>query len=418
MLAVAVAVSEFPRGLGLLACVGGRRRVGLVRRAAPRGRARRRAGRRRAGARRRRRAGRRGRLAARRSAGRRGARWWRWRPRAPRSPSTSTCPDAPAPPAPGALLQPALGRREGRAVQARRRGTRARDRAGRAQARATTSRRSSAPRWTAAPTGWRWPAATARRRSSRRSRPSTACRTRAFRRAPATTSRSTSASTATTSSARSTRSSTAASDASTWPRSTGACSSTTSRSGCTRKPSSARATATRSCARCSTPSRTCSAPSPASSTCDGRARRARAPLGRRGARLQQPLPARPRRRLGHAAADRRRPARHHRLRRSTGRGGTASCSALARVVGARFDVDADRPVPAGIDGEALVLEPPLRFRIRPGVLRVRIARQHPGASPSARRPRASGTGCAELARIAVGRHAQPQRQPRGGPEWT
>ena len=31
-----------------------------------------------------------------------------------------------------------------------------------------------------------------------------------------------------------------------------------------------------------------------------------------------------------------------------------------------FEVDADRPVPAGIDGEALMLDPPLRFRIRPG----------------------------------------------------
>ena len=36
------------------------------------------------------------------------------------------------------------------------------------------------------------------------------------------------------------------------------------------------------------------------------------------------------------------------------------------------------PDPAGIDGEALVLDPPLRFRIRPGVLRVRIATQAPG----------------------------------------
>ena len=69
-----------------------------------------------------------------------------------------------------------------------------------------------------------------------------------------------------------------------------------------------------------------------------------------------------------------------------------------------FEVDADRPVPAGIDGEALVLDPPLRFRIRPGVLRVRIARQHPGASPSARAPEGVWAGLVELARIAFGRH--------------
>ena len=45
-----------------------------------------------------------------------------------------------------------------------------------------------------------------------------------------------------------------------------------------------------------------------------RARRARAPLGSRDPRLQQPLPARPRGRLGHAPADRRRAARDHRRR--------------------------------------------------------------------------------------------------------
>ena len=55
-----------------------------------------------------------------------------------------------------------------------------------------------------------------------------------------------------------------------------------------------------------------------------------------------------------------------------------------------FEVAAEHPVPAGIDGEAVKLQPPLRFSIRPGVLRVRIAAQHPGASPSASCPRASG----------------------------
>jgi diacylglycerol kinase family enzyme len=45
-----------------------------------------------------------------------------------------------------------------------------------------------------------------------------------------------------------------------------------------------------------------------------------------------------------------------------------------------FELPADQPVKAGIDGEAAELEPPLRFASRPGVLRVRIARQHPGAT--------------------------------------
>ena len=51
-----------------------------------------------------------------------------------------------------------------------------------------------------------------------------------------------------------------------------------------------------------------------------------------------------------------------------------------------FEVSSDGPVAAGIDGEAMHLDPPLRFRTRPGALRVRIAPQHPGASPSALEP--------------------------------
>ena len=68
-----------------------------------------------------------------------------------------------------------------------------------------------------------------------------------------------------------------------------------------------------------------------------------------------------------------------------------------------FEVEADHPVPAGIDGEAMQLQPPLRFRIRPGVLRVRIAPQHPGASPSAILPEGFGQSLRGLARIALGR---------------
>ncbi|MFL5868763.1 MAG: diacylglycerol/lipid kinase family protein [Thermoleophilaceae bacterium] len=68
-----------------------------------------------------------------------------------------------------------------------------------------------------------------------------------------------------------------------------------------------------------------------------------------------------------------------------------------------FEVESDHPVPAGVDGEALKLDPPLRFRIRPGVLSVRIARRHPGASPSAFAPEGVGEGVVVLARLAAGR---------------
>lgn len=68
-----------------------------------------------------------------------------------------------------------------------------------------------------------------------------------------------------------------------------------------------------------------------------------------------------------------------------------------------FEVGANQPVAAGIDGEAETLEPPLEFRIRPQALRVRIARQHPGASPSAAIPDGVLPVTLGLVRIAMGR---------------
>ena len=50
----------------------------------------------------------------------------------------------------------------------------------------------------------------------------------------------------------------------------------------------------------------------------------------------------------------------------------------------RLEVNASAPLHAGVDGEAVDLDPPLRFAIRPAALRVRISPRHPGASPSAR----------------------------------
>ena len=47
-----------------------------------------------------------------------------------------------------------------------------------------------------------------------------------------------------------------------------------------------------------------------------------------------------------------------------------------------------------------MLDPPLRFTIRPGVLRVRIASQHPGASPSAAQPRGTLDAVRRLLHIA------------------
>lgn len=68
-----------------------------------------------------------------------------------------------------------------------------------------------------------------------------------------------------------------------------------------------------------------------------------------------------------------------------------------------FEVQATGKVPAGIDGEAAKLDPPLRFRMLPGALTVRIARQHPGASPSVGVPEGVWQGIVELGRIAARR---------------
>jgi diacylglycerol kinase family enzyme len=68
-----------------------------------------------------------------------------------------------------------------------------------------------------------------------------------------------------------------------------------------------------------------------------------------------------------------------------------------------FEVQAGGPVAAGIDGESVRLDPPLRFRTRPGALRVRIAHNHPGASPSALEPDAPRKVVGTLLRLAAGR---------------
>jgi diacylglycerol kinase family enzyme len=49
-----------------------------------------------------------------------------------------------------------------------------------------------------------------------------------------------------------------------------------------------------------------------------------------------------------------------------------------------FEVQAAAPVHVGIDGEAVVLDPLLKFETRPAALRVRISSRHPGVSPSGR----------------------------------
>jgi diacylglycerol kinase family enzyme len=46
----------------------------------------------------------------------------------------------------------------------------------------------------------------------------------------------------------------------------------------------------------------------------------------------------------------------------------------------QFDIRSDGPIPAGVDGEAVVFDAPLRFRSLPGALRVRVPAAAAGRS--------------------------------------
>jgi hypothetical protein len=67
-----------------------------------------------------------------------------------------------------------------------------------------------------------------------------------------------------------------------------------------------------------------------------------------------------------------------------------------------FVIDSDGHVPLGVDGEALTMPTPLTLRVRPGALRVRVAAQHPGASPSYAQPTGLRDALGRLLRIARG----------------
>jgi diacylglycerol kinase family enzyme len=73
-------------------------------------------------------------------------------------------------------------------------------------------------------------------------------------------------------------------------------------------------------------------------------------------------------------------------------------SPIAEWSATTFEVRSAAPIAAGIDGEAATLQPPLKFESRPGALRVWIAPQHPGVSPSAGMP----TGRWDAVRAVIG----------------
>ncbi len=79
----------------------------------------------------------------------------------------------------------------------------------------------------------------------------------------------------------------------------------------------------------------------------------------------------------------------------------------------QFVVDSGQPVEVGVDGEALVLEPPLRFRIQPAALRVWLPKSALRVSPAARAVRLlARSTAADLASVAAG--AAPAGAGSGG----
>jgi diacylglycerol kinase family enzyme len=68
-----------------------------------------------------------------------------------------------------------------------------------------------------------------------------------------------------------------------------------------------------------------------------------------------------------------------------------------------FRIDSSAPVSAGLDGESIVLDPPVEFRVRARALRVRIPLHAPGESPAAMRPRFGVPQVLRLVDVARGR---------------
>ncbi|MEV6838384.1 diacylglycerol kinase family protein [Streptomyces sp. NPDC051133] len=109
-------------------------------------------------------------------------------------------------------------------------------------------------------------------------------------------------------------------------------------------------------------------------------------------------------RIDNSAAAARIPARLLGSRRSPG---VTRLTAREVVV----ETDADT-VPAGIDGESVVLPAPVVCRVAPGALRVRVPRHRPGTPPD--RPPADWRRVLRLALAPPRRAARPHRPGRGG----
>jgi len=71
-----------------------------------------------------------------------------------------------------------------------------------------------------------------------------------------------------------------------------------------------------------------------------------------------------------------------------------------------FEVRSTKRMAAGVDGEALELDPPLRFRVAPGALRVHLPPEAPGLSPAALSPGITRSSVRALWDIATGQRSR------------
>jgi diacylglycerol kinase family enzyme len=107
--------------------------------------------------------------------------------------------------------------------------------------------------------------------------------------------------------------------------------------------------------------------------------------------------------LGIAAARLQSPGEAARLARPQAAGRPRRPAGWAEWTDTSFQVRSGQPVEVGVDGEAMLLDPPIRFRILPGALRVRIPPRAPGYSPAAAVPTPGWATLTALWQTAAGR---------------
>ena len=106
--------------------------------------------------------------------------------------------------------------------------------------------------------------------------------------------------------------------------------------------------------------------------------------------------------LGVLAARIRRAGDIHELAALEAAGQSQRYSGLLTWTAQEFQVTSEAPIPLGLDGEALVVEPPVRFQSLPGALRIRLPRQAGGRSPAAGAIALTRSDVSTLFRVAAG----------------